>query len=291
MEEVILTLKSMRIPANGTVLHVEEHSSKGEALVFLPYQSGQTVMWSDLIPQFTDHYRVIALDMRGFGQSDQPESGYDLNTMAEDLRGVLDALGIERAHFIGNSLGGYASTNFASKYPERALSLVNIESAMLTDTSPGTRFAGMTREEAEAWTLAHPLPDFASRDAYIQHCRENFKPWNSLIERAVEATVLRELDNGRVAGKQTEEIRLSIQNDLYGRDWNEFYQHIQCPVLFMPCDEEQATLPQKLANIERYSVNLPFTKTVVLPNSGHLMPFLQSDEVAAEVLKFFEEIR
>ncbi|KEO83601.1 alpha/beta fold hydrolase [Tumebacillus flagellatus] len=282
-------MKSMRIPANGIELFVEEHSTAGEALLLLPYQGGQTVMWQDIIPRFTPNYRVIALDLRGFGHSDQPESGYTLDIMAEDLRAVLDHLGIDKAHFVGNSLGGDAATCFAAKYPERALSLVNIEAALNSDTDPGARFHGMTREEAETMLRTqYPQATYASREEYEQKFRQ-WEPWNLLKERAVAAAVLRETEDGRVAPKQTTAQRFEIFHDIFGRDWMEYYAKIQCPVLFMPCDQEAELLPQKFANIERYSAGLPFHKTVVIPNSEHLMTFDHSDEVADEVLRFFEE--
>lgn len=283
-------MKITRIPTNGIELYVEEHSTAGEAMVLLAYQGGQTVIWQDVIPHFTDRYRVIALDLRGHGHSDLPPDGYDMDTMAEDVGGVLDALGIERAHFLGNSLGAYVATCFAAKYPARALSLSNAEGALHNTAGAGGRFEHLTLAETLEWVRTRTLPEFASREAFLQWMEENDLPWNDLRARSAQATVLRELEDGRVTLKQTLTSRLSIMEDLYNLDLADWYRHIQCPVLFLPCEREEG-LEHKLEQIRRFQSTLPFSKTVVIPNTEHLMTFDHSNELALEVLEFLEQTR
>ncbi|MFZ4718891.1 MAG: alpha/beta fold hydrolase [Ilumatobacteraceae bacterium] len=69
------------------------------------------------------HYRVIALDNRGAGRSDKPFGQYTLEQMADDAIAVLDAVGVDRAHVVGASMGGAISQIVGLKYPERVISL------------------------------------------------------------------------------------------------------------------------------------------------------------------------
>lgn len=69
-------------------------------------------------------FRVVDYDQRGYGQSDKPLQHYDMEVFADDLAGLLDALGIERAHVHGTSMGGMVAIVFAGKYPERTASVV-----------------------------------------------------------------------------------------------------------------------------------------------------------------------
>ena len=69
------------------------------------------------------HYRVIAFDNRGAGRSDKPFGNYSLEQMADDAIDVLDALGVERAHIIGASMGGALAQIIGLRYPERVISL------------------------------------------------------------------------------------------------------------------------------------------------------------------------
>ena len=75
-------------------------------------------------PELAKQFRVIDFDMRGYGQSDRPVQHYDMEVWADDVAGLLDALGIDRAHVHGTSMGGMIAIVFAGKYPERTTSVV-----------------------------------------------------------------------------------------------------------------------------------------------------------------------
>ena len=76
------------------------------------------------IPVFSREYSVIALDNRGSGRSDAPDVPYTFGMMADDLAGLLDAIGIDSAHIMGASMGGTIAQEFALHYPDRVISLI-----------------------------------------------------------------------------------------------------------------------------------------------------------------------
>ena len=75
-------------------------------------------------PALAERFRVVDYDMRGYGQSDRPVQHYDMEVWADDLAGLMDALGIASAHVHGTSMGGMIAIVFAGKYPERTTSVV-----------------------------------------------------------------------------------------------------------------------------------------------------------------------
>jgi pimeloyl-ACP methyl ester carboxylesterase len=75
-------------------------------------------------PLLADAFRVIDYDQRGYGESDRPVQAYDMEVWADDVAGLLQALGIERAHIHGTSMGGMVALVFAGKYPELTRSVV-----------------------------------------------------------------------------------------------------------------------------------------------------------------------
>ena len=75
-------------------------------------------------PELSQRFRVVDYDMRGYGQSDRPVQDYDMEVWADDVAGLLDALGIDRAHVHGPSMGGMIAIVFAGKYPEKTISVV-----------------------------------------------------------------------------------------------------------------------------------------------------------------------
>ncbi|HEX2161296.1 MAG TPA: alpha/beta hydrolase [Thermoleophilaceae bacterium] len=80
--------------------------------------------WRHVIPRLADRHRLIAPDLRGFGRSDAPDSGYDGMTFGADAIALLDALEIERAHVIGHDWGGFAAFAAGIAAPSRIASMV-----------------------------------------------------------------------------------------------------------------------------------------------------------------------
>ena len=78
-----------------------------------------------MIPALAEHFHVVAPDMVGFGYSDRPEGvKYSLDTWADQTVGLMDTLGIEKAHLVGNSFGGGIGLRIATKHPDRVDKLV-----------------------------------------------------------------------------------------------------------------------------------------------------------------------
>ncbi len=108
--------------ANGVNLYYEEHGT-GEPLVLIMGFTASSVAWHWNIADFATHFRVIAFDNRGVGQSDKPNVPYSMAMFAEDTAGVLTGLGIDSAHIFGISMGGMIAQEFALRYPQRVKTL------------------------------------------------------------------------------------------------------------------------------------------------------------------------
>jgi pimeloyl-ACP methyl ester carboxylesterase len=114
-----------RIAVNGIRLHYEE-VGRGTPLVFVHEFAGEGASWHLQVRFFARRYRTITFNARGYPPSDVPTApdAYSQAQAVDDLRGLLDALGIDRAHVCGLSMGGYATLHFGIRHPERARSLV-----------------------------------------------------------------------------------------------------------------------------------------------------------------------
>jgi pimeloyl-ACP methyl ester carboxylesterase len=110
---------------DGVRIFYEEWGS-GTPIVFVHEFADDYRSWQPQVSAMAHRYRTIAYNARGYPPSDVPDdvSRYNQQRAANDLRDVLDGLGIEKAHICGISMGGYASLHFCSQHPERALSLV-----------------------------------------------------------------------------------------------------------------------------------------------------------------------
>jgi len=118
------------VPANGIKLHVLDWGGSGPNLVFVTGLGDPAYTFESMALHFLKRFRVVALTRRGVLPSDQPKTGFDKATLAADVLQVLDSLQIRTAHLVGHSLGGVEITEIASRFPERALSLVYLDAAV-----------------------------------------------------------------------------------------------------------------------------------------------------------------
>src|SRR5947207_1144053 len=108
----------------GITLYYEE-TGTGTPVVFVHEFAGDCRSWHLQVRSLARRYRCIAFNARGYPPSDVPDdpAAYSQTQAVEDIRGVLDHLGIERAHVCGCSMGGYATLLFGLAHPGRARSL------------------------------------------------------------------------------------------------------------------------------------------------------------------------
>ncbi|WP_157721806.1 alpha/beta fold hydrolase [Tumebacillus avium] len=280
------------IDVSGTRLAVYEWSQTGDPVVFLHFLNGNASTWNGVIPFFEKEYRAIGIDLRGHGRSDQPESGYDLPTLAADVAGVLDALGIDSAHFVGSSLGCHVALQLASEYPERVRSLAFSDGALSDASCPNGE--EVTLEEVVQPYMAQPLPVFDSVDDYLIHARERYgELWNETRERAVRdgyLASLRRLPDGKLTFKTSKETELQVIEGIYRVCVADLYARVQCPVLFLPAAIHRF-YDFKLEHIARLQqVLTAHSKVVVIPNTMHVMVYDFAEELSREILAFYQEI-
>ncbi len=109
---------------NGLEVAYESQGSGERTVILVHGYSFAKEVWSRTMPHLSDDWRVIAYDIRGFGDSTKPDGGYDYPTMARDLELFMDALDIDKAVLIGHSMGGILIQDFATTHPDRVSGLV-----------------------------------------------------------------------------------------------------------------------------------------------------------------------
>jgi 3-oxoadipate enol-lactonase len=115
----------MKIRANGININCKiDGPEDAPWLVFSNSLGTDISMWDDQVAKLKDRFRILRYDHRGHGGTDAPEGAYNFDQLIGDLVGILDALGIERAHYCGLSMGGITGEGFVEKYPSRVDKLV-----------------------------------------------------------------------------------------------------------------------------------------------------------------------
>jgi pimeloyl-ACP methyl ester carboxylesterase len=138
--------------ADAAIYH--ESHGEGEAVVFAHGMGGNHAIWYRQVEQFARSYRVITFDHRGFGRSSD-RAGRGREAFVEDLRALLDHLGIARAALVGQSMGGGTCVGFWRRYPRRVAALLLADSLHGIEESPAVaqimeRARAATRELSQA---------------------------------------------------------------------------------------------------------------------------------------------
>ena len=117
--------QTMKTAANGITMRYELEGPPSAPIVTLSHSLAANLhLWDAQAAALKDRYRVLRYDIRGHGGSDVPSAPYTLEQMADDLHGLLRALGIAETHFVGLSMGGLIGMTVALKHPRSIRSLV-----------------------------------------------------------------------------------------------------------------------------------------------------------------------
>ncbi len=120
----------MRIPVNNIQLNVIERGSGPLTLVLLHYFGGSALEWQAVIAKLSDHHRCLAIDLRGHGDSDAPETGYSVDDMADDVAAVLRETSVGDFALVGHSMSGKVAMALAARQPS------GLQSLLLLSPSP-----------------------------------------------------------------------------------------------------------------------------------------------------------
>jgi pimeloyl-ACP methyl ester carboxylesterase len=138
------------VDAGGLRMHVAE-AGQGEPIVLLHGWPQHWYLWREVIPLLAPHAHVICPDLRGFGWTDAPDSGYDRETMARDVLALLDELGLERVRIVGHDWGGWIGFLLCLRHPARFSSFVALN--IVPPWPPRD-----PRNLLEIWRMAYQVP-------------------------------------------------------------------------------------------------------------------------------------
>jgi pimeloyl-ACP methyl ester carboxylesterase len=172
---------SIRVATGPRLHYAESGRPDGRAVLFLHGWPDSWFSFSRVLALLPEDLRALAIDQRGFGDSDRPESGYSIAEMADDAIAFLDALGIRRATLVGHSFGSFVARRAAIAYQQRVTALALI----------GTGFCGsnaVTRDlQSSLGDLPDPIPVQFARDFQASTAFRPISPdfFNRIIEESL----------------------------------------------------------------------------------------------------------
>jgi pimeloyl-ACP methyl ester carboxylesterase len=269
------------VDSQGVKLFYEETGS-GDAIIWIHEFAADYRTWEGQVRRFSRDYRCVTYNARGYPPSEVPEddAAYTYEHHRDDVVRLMDALGIDRAHLVGLSMGAYSGLHVALKYPDRVRSLVfssggsgaapdDDREKYKRDTHEGAD--RMLREGMEAG--ANGLAMGATR---IQLLNKDPRGWEEFRRYMSEHSAL----GAALTLKNFQALRPSL------RDYEAELRELDTPVLLAVGDEDDPVIE---ANIFLKRV-LPRAGLWIHPQTGHGMNLEEADEYNIRIAQFLSSV-
>ena len=269
---------------NETKLHYRDWGGTGRPIVLLHGLASSCHIWDLVAPVLAEDFSVIAVDQRGHGLSDKPDSGYDFASVGRDLLGVIQARNLVRPVIVGHSWGADVALEFAVAYPEIPAGICFVDGGMI---EPSAR-PGMTLEKARE-DMAPPVFAGMTTQALRERFRNRVRPFplppefDQILMSNFEA-----LEDGTVRTRLSRENHLRIIDALWEHHPSQLYPNVACPVLMMPArmandDSVAERTFRREESVGKALGLLPEVKVVWLEDSIHDVPVQRPELVAGTI--------
>jgi pimeloyl-ACP methyl ester carboxylesterase len=253
---------------------------QGEPLVMIMGIGADRTAWRFQTPTFKKHYRVVTFDNRGVGKSDKPTGPYSIKMMADDTVGLMNHLGIEKAHVLGVSMGGMIAQELAINYPERVLRLVLSGTFARRDDS-----SGLSPELYQALGYDEGYSDDDLRNTPIikQVGASVYLALNKRLYKII-ALLLMPLIKFQIRLMGTTGI-LGQQEALLGHDTADRLGIIKAPTLVITGSKDRVFKP---SSSEVIAELIPNARLVKVDGGSHSFPMEMRSRFNKEVLDFLK---
>lgn len=270
---------SNRVSVNGFAMHYWEWPGSGPTIVCLHPSGFYGRIWEWVAQRLSPEYRVLAIDQRGHGLSEQPSGGNATVDYAGDVEAFCSALGLERVVVAGHSLGARGGMVFAAQHPERVAALALVGGPHFGTIVPG--------EDVEYWRgQADKMRGRARSYASLGEAREVIRAQYPFYSEAA-------LDH--VVGNNTRPLTDGGVEWLYAPEWvadgllhatddlRSYASALQCPVLILRAENSWELTPQRMPQVEAI---FPSARIVTIEGVRQNLE-LEAPEVVADRLRAF----
>lgn len=244
----------MKITINDIDIGYDDHGM-GLPVLFLHAFPLNRSMWEGELAGLLQEqrYRLVALDWRGFGESGIVDGISTMEMFADDVAGLMDALGMQEAVLCGLSMGGYAAFAFLRKYPQRVSGLI------LADTRPGADTPEAQANRENVARIAETQGSEAIADLQVPRLLSEYtRQHHPEVEMRVRQMISAATSQGIAAASRGMAQRTDATDLLAG---------ISCPTLVVVGEQDVLTPPNVA---QEYAAKIPGARFVVIPQAGHL---------------------
>lgn len=275
VERQLAGLTPRTVNVDGLTLHYYEGGPADAPTLLMIHGFGANRdNWLHFARHFKD-YRVIALDLPGFGESSKPDIDYDVASQTERVHAFAKTLGLTRLHLIGNSMGGHIAALYAARHPEQVLSVALLDNAGVTSPRKSEMFAMIERGEPNPLVVRR-AEDF---DALMRFVFVNPPPLpESLKRHFAEQSMANQAIYDKIF-RQLRERYVPLEPEL---------PKIQVPTLLLWGEQDRVL---DVSSIEVMKPLLKQPSVVIMPDCGHAPMIERPEETARHYQAFLDSLK
>lgn len=267
------SIDARRIAAGSIALNVRE-AGNGPLMLFFHGITANSAVFAPLMAQLFDRFRTIAVDQRGHGHSDKPDSGYDADSYAKDIAGLIRSLDHGPAILVGHSLGSRNAVTAAVRYPDLVRSVVAI------DFTPYIEANAFDALEARVNAGSRVFDNPEAVEAYLAARYPNL-PAVAIKIRAESG--FHAVDGGLAPLASPEAMAQTVTG--LRSDLTQVYRDVTRPVLIVRGARSKLVSADALAKTSRLRPDLP---VVVVPDADHYVNEMSPDITLKAITNFID---
>jgi pimeloyl-ACP methyl ester carboxylesterase len=281
------TPRDRRVPGDGVALRARDWGGDGPAVVLLHGLASNARIWDGVAPRLVGAgFRVVALDQRGHGGSDQPTAGYDLATVGHDLASVLAAADVRRPVLAGHSWGAHVALQFAADRPGAAAGLALVDGAFSDVAGWAGPDRAAARRNLTPPRFAVPLEEWLARAGRFTAPGSGRDGWiRDFLRAGVDVD-----DRGVATARFRFDNHMRAVDALLDQRLDALYERLDCPVLLCPAGAGDEAAAARRAGVKRILAARPDTRVTWFEETAHDIPLHRPERLAAELARFAGEV-
>ena len=240
---------------------------KGPGLILIHGIGAAKDAWRFIVPKLSKHFTVVTYDLRGHGKSRITNKNFNFEDLVEDLENVRKKTKIEKAHFVGHSLGGMIVPAYAKKFPDNTISIGLLSTVAGRSLEDKNKILDVIKK-METQGISEILLTLKSRwftDNFIKNNR-------TIVNRRIEQVI-----------NTNPEVFLNVFRIYAETEMLPWLSQIEKPSLVMTGENDLGCSPKHNKKISSELIN---SKLIILPDVKHSILLEKSDETANNILEF-----
>ena len=246
-------------------------SGEGPGLFLIHGIGAAEDAWRFIVPQLTKYFTVITYDLRGHGKSPVTNNNFTLNDLIYDLEKIREKTKIEKAHFMGHSLGGMIAPAYAKKFPENTISLGLLSTVAGRSTKDKQKVLDLIKK-MELESIPEILPILTNRWFTDDFIKKN----KSIVDRRIQQVT-----------ETNPEVFLNVFKIYAETEMISWLNKIKKPCLVLTGENDLGCSPE---HNKKISLELKNSKLIILPIVKHAILLESPNQIADNIIKFLNNL-